>query len=62
MEELKKRLKARGTETPENMAIRLNKASYELSFSHSFNKVVINENLEEACAETEAAIKEFMDL
>ncbi len=61
LEELKKRLEGRGTETPENIAIRLNKASYELSFSHSFNKVVINENLEQACAETEAAIKEFIE-
>lgn len=61
LEELKKRLEGRGTETPENIAIRLNKASYELSFSHSFNKVVINSNLEEACAETEAAIKEFIN-
>lgn len=60
LEELKNRLKGRGTETPENIAIRLNKATYELSFSHSFNKVVINDNLEEACAETEGAIKEFL--
>ncbi len=44
------------------MAVRLNKASYELSFSHSFNKVIVNDNLEEACAETEAAVKEFIDL
>lgn len=62
IDELKKRLKARGTETPENIAVRLNKATYELSFSHSFNKVIINDNLEKACAETEAAIKEFIDL
>ncbi len=62
IEELKNRLKARGTETPENIAVRLNKATYELSFSHSFNKVIINDDLEKACAETEAAIKEFIDL
>lgn len=60
LEELKKRLQGRGTETPENMAIRLNKASYELSFSHSFNKVVINDNFEEACSQAEAAIKDFI--
>lgn len=62
IEELKKRLNARGTDTPENIATRLNKATYELSFSHSFNKVIINDNLEHACAETEAAIKEFIEL
>ena len=62
MEELKSRLQSRGTETAENIATRLNKATYELSFVHSFNKVVINDNLEEACAETEDAIKEFVQL
>jgi len=62
LEELKKRLEGRGTETPENIAVRLNKATYELSFSHTFNRVIINDNLEEACAQTEAAIKEFIDL
>jgi len=60
IEELKKRLEGRGTETPENIAVRLNKATYELSFSHSFNKVVINDNLDEACAQTESAIEEFL--
>jgi len=62
IEELKKRLNARGTESPENIAVRLNKATYEISFSHSFNKVIINDKLEEACAETEAAIKAFINL
>src|SRR3954447_13498883 len=32
LDELKKRLQGRGTETPENISVRLNKASYELSF------------------------------
>lgn len=62
LEELKKRLKMRGTESLENIEVRLNKATYELSFSHSFNKVIINDNLAEACAETEAVIKDFMNL
>ena len=62
LEELKKRLKTRGTESLENIEVRLNKATYELSFSHSFNKVIINDKLEEACAETEVAIRDFIDL
>lgn len=61
LEELKKRLKARGTETHENIAVRLNKATYELSFSHSFDKVIINDKLNNACAETEDAIKKFIN-
>lgn len=62
IEELKNRLRIRGTENLENIATRLNKATYELSFSHSFNKVIINDKLEQACAETEAVIQEFTDL
>jgi guanylate kinase len=62
VEELKKRLEGRGTETPENIATRLNKATYELSFNHSFDKVIINDSLDRACAETEAVIKEFTNI
>ncbi|MDQ6814186.1 MAG: guanylate kinase [Bacteroidota bacterium] len=62
VEELKKRLDGRGTETPENIATRLNKATYELSFNHSFDKVIINDDLDRACAETELAIKEFANI
>lgn len=62
VEELKIRLTGRGTDTPDNIATRLNKASYELSFSHSFDKVVTNHILEDACTETELAIKEFVEI
>lgn len=60
VEELKKRLESRGTETPETLAARVNKASYEISFSHHFDKQIVNADLEKACADTEAAIKEFL--
>lgn len=60
VEELRKRLESRGSETAESLATRLNKASYEMSFSHHFNKTIINHHLAEACAETEQVIKEFL--
>jgi guanylate kinase len=60
VDELKKRLQSRGTESEESIATRVNKASYELSFSHSFNKVIINDNLNRACAETEQVILDFI--
>lgn len=60
VEELKKRLESRGSETAESLATRINKASYEISFSHQFNKTIINKDLEIACAETEQLIKEFL--
>lgn len=60
VEELKKRLESRGTETPESLANRVNKASYELSFKNHFHKHILNDNLENACSQTEEVIKEFL--
>jgi guanylate kinase len=60
IDELKRRLQSRGTESLESMQTRLNKAVFELSFKHQFNKIVVNDNLEQACLEAEAAVKEFL--
>jgi guanylate kinase len=43
LEEIKKRLQSRGTETDESLQARINKVSYEISFKHSFNAVIIND-------------------
>lgn len=60
IEELKKRLEARGTETPESLQARINKASYELSFKDQFDKIIINDDLDIACKEAEEAVKKFI--
>ncbi len=60
VEELKKRLESRGTETAESLADRISKASYELSFRDHFDKVIVNDDLERACKEAEAIVKEFI--
>jgi guanylate kinase len=60
--ELQRRLESRGTETMETLEARLNKASYELSFSHQFNHIIINENLEKACTETELIVRNFVSV
>ena len=62
IDELKKRLQSRGTESLESLQTRLNKAVFELSFKHHFNKIVINDNLEHACKKSEAAVKYFLRL
>ncbi|MEI7735986.1 MAG: guanylate kinase [Ferruginibacter sp.] len=49
VEELKKRLESRGTETSESLAARVNKAAYELSFKDQFNKIIVNDDLQTAC-------------
>ena len=48
VEDLKKRLVGRGTETPESLQKRLDKAAYELTFADQFDVVLINDVLEEA--------------
>jgi guanylate kinase len=60
IEELERRLRARGTETEESLQARLNKAAYELSFKSQFDHIILNDKLERACAEAEEAVKTFL--
>ena len=60
IEILRHRLESRGTESADSVQTRINKAGYELSFSHAFNAVVVNQYLDKACAEAEALLKDFM--
>jgi guanylate kinase len=60
IEELQKRLRSRGTESEASLLARINKATYELSFSHHFSKVIINDDLGAACREAEAAILSYL--
>ena len=60
IEELRRRLVSRGTETPESLEARISKATYELSFKDRFNHIIINDKLENACAEAEAAVQAFL--
>lgn len=60
VDELRQRLQSRGTETPESLAARVNKASYELSFKHHFNHIIVNNQLQHACAEAESTILQYL--
>ena len=60
IEELKKRLQSRGTESAESLQARVNKATYELSFHDQFNKIIVNDDFERACKEAAAIIEEFL--
>ncbi len=59
--ELKKRLESRGTETAESLAARVNKASYEISFKDHFDKLIVNDNLEEAREKAVVIVQEFIN-
>ena len=60
IEELERRLKARGTETPESLKARIEKASYEMTFKNRFDKIIINDKLEDACLKAEEAVRVFL--
>lgn len=60
LEELTRRLTARGTESAEGLQERLDKAAYELSFAAQFDRIIINDDLERAIRETLAIIDNFL--
>ena len=60
VEELRRRLEGRGTDTPEAIEQRLAKAEYELTFAPQFDNIVVNDNLETAKEETLRIVKEFL--
>ncbi|MEO7802505.1 MAG: guanylate kinase [Ginsengibacter sp.] len=60
VDELKKRLQSRGSETQEMINIRISKASFELSFKSNFQHVILNQNLADACSEAEKIVADFI--
>ena len=61
VQELENRLRKRGTETDESLRKRVEKADYELSFAPQFDKVILNDNLDDAREEMLQTIREFLD-
>jgi guanylate kinase len=60
LEELSKRLRLRSTETEKNIAMRLEKARSEITFSDKFDTIIINDDLEKAVREAVLAVSEFL--
>lgn len=61
IEELRRRLVGRATDTAEQIEIRLAKAEYEMSFASKFDRIIINDDLEMAKAETLRVITEYLN-
>lgn len=61
VKELRRRLEGRGTDAPEVIESRIAKAEFELSFAPQFDRIIVNDNLETAKAETLAVIREFLN-
>jgi len=60
IEELRNRLEKRGTDSPQVIADRISKAEYELGLASKYDKVVINDDLEQAKKETLTIINNFL--
>ncbi len=60
VDELRRRLESRGTETAESLQARLNKSAYELSFHDHFDHIIINDDLDKACEKAKQIVENFM--
>ena len=60
IEELRRRLEGRGTDTPEAIEQRLAKAEYELTFAPQFDHIVVNDDLQAAKEETLRLVSDFL--
>ena len=60
VEELRRRLEGRKTDTPEAIEERLAKAEYEMTFALQFDKIIVNDDLETAKQETLKIVKAFL--
>ena len=61
VEELRRRLVGRQTDSAEAIENRLAKASYELTFAKNFDRVIVNDDLEKAKQETYEIVKTFLE-
>lgn len=57
--ELRRRLESRGSDTPDQIQIRLDKAEYEMSFAPEFDHIIVNDDLDKAKAEALTLIIDF---
>jgi guanylate kinase len=60
VEALGARLRARGTETEDEIQRRLARVDEEMSVRHEFDRIVVNDDLERALLEIEAAVADFL--
>ena len=60
IDELKRRLEMRGTDSLEVIANRISKASYELNLKSEYDAIVVNDGLEKALNETIVLINNYL--
>lgn len=61
LQHLEERLRSRKTETTESIARRMGKAEIEMAYESEFDKVVLNDNIEQAFIKAEKLIADFLE-
>lgn len=60
VDELKRRLELRATDSPEKIASRVAKAQTELTYAPQFDHIIVNDDLNKAFAEAETIVRKFL--
>jgi guanylate kinase len=60
VEELRSRLEMRGSDSKEDIDIRVEKAEFELTFAENFDVIVVNDRLDDAVKEVVTLVTEFL--
>jgi len=60
IEELRRRLEGRGTDSPEAIGRRLAKAEEELTYEKYFDRTLVNDDLQKAFTEAEGIVDEIL--
>ena len=60
VEELRKRLVARGTDSPEAIEKRVAKAAEEMTYADRFDYILVNDDLRTAFSEAEKIVDDFL--
>lgn len=60
IEALEQRLLLRGTETPETLRVRVDKAEQEMNYTPHYDNVVINDDMHLACEEAYETVRAFL--
>jgi len=58
---LEQRLRDRSTENEVNLKKRIEKAEHELTFANKFDKIIVNDNLDEALREAREMVNNFLN-
>lgn len=57
---LEQRLVNRGTESDESLKKRISKAEFEMKFAPRFDRIIVNDHLDEKCAEIVNIVSDFL--